>query len=235
MSKSLRLPTAVRFVNKNGALLVFPEAGRKEPRSLWAEFFPRTKMRWEWDDNGDGRVGELWMLRERLSTSNQVIYSKWYRGRATLMSFEVFAAILRLTNPSLPTASGLTSIAREILDLLEEDSPVSTKQLKKMTELRGRSLEATYQKALKELWMRGLIVVYGEVDEGAFPSLAIGSTRVLFEDVWQKACAMSTAQAEKIILENLGEDSLFTKYLRSILKVGAKPSNTTVEPGVTSW
>ena len=61
-------------------MLVFPVNNRKDIASLWNEFFPRKKMRWEWDETGDNNVAELWQLRERLSISNQVVYSKWFRG-----------------------------------------------------------------------------------------------------------------------------------------------------------
>ena len=165
------LRSALSKVNKRGMLLVYPINNKKEPASLWSELYPKSEMRWEWDAGGDDRVSLLWHMRERLSTSDRVIYAKWFRGRATLISFELFASMLKL----LAGGEALLSFqARDILDLLREDSPLSTKALKKMTDLQGRENEKVYVRALKELWMRGLIVGYGEVDEGAFPSLAMG-------------------------------------------------------------
>ncbi len=209
---------ALHFMKNRGMLLVFPQANRKEPASLWAEFFPRTKMRWEWDETGDNRVGELWMLRERLSLSRKVVYSKWFRQRATLIAIDLFPALLKLANPDFPEVRGLSLNAREILDLLDEDSPLSTKQLKKLTGLQGRASEATYQRALKELWDRFLIVAYGEVDEGAFPSLAIGSTRVIFENLWGEAISFSTAEASAVVNERMPEDTSFRKYWQTLNK-----------------
>ncbi|HVK60590.1 MAG TPA: hypothetical protein VM432_03525 [Bdellovibrionales bacterium] len=199
-------------------LLVFPQENRKEPRSLWYEFFPKTKMRWEWDDDGDSRVADLWHLRAKLSTSRKVIYSKWFRGRATVMAFDVFTAMVRVANPNLPRIDGLSFQAREILDLLEEDSPLSTKQLKRMTGLQGRSSEAVYQRSLKELWDRNLIVAFGEVDEGAFPSLAVGATKTLFEDLYLEACEMSVDTAAELLAERLEPGSPFERYWKSLLK-----------------
>lgn len=214
----LTVAKSIQFISKRGLLLVFPQENRKEPASLWSEFFPRKKMRWEWDESGDNRVGELWMLRERLSISRKVVYAKWYRGRATLISMELFPAMLRLANLGFPYASGLSLAAREILDLLEEDSPLSTKQLKKMSGLQGRASEGAYQRALKELWDRMLIVAFGEVDEGAFPSLAIGATQVIFEDLWREAEAISTDQAQTIIDKHMTEGSPFQKYWKTLIK-----------------
>ncbi|RYZ64870.1 MAG: hypothetical protein EOP05_21400 [Proteobacteria bacterium] len=135
----MNVSSAVKHINKKSMLLVFPQENKKEPASLWYEFFPRTKMRWEWDENGDGRVGDLWFLREKLSLSRKVIYAKWFRGRATLISFKLFPAMLKAANPDLPNAPGLSFAAREILDLLEEDSPLSTKQIKRMSGLIERN------------------------------------------------------------------------------------------------
>jgi hypothetical protein len=38
--------------------------------------------------------------------------------------------------------------------------------------------------AMKVLWSRLLIVGTGEVEDGAFPSLAVAATELQFEDIW---------------------------------------------------
>ena len=217
------LRTAIGKVNKRGMLLVFPINNRKEPASLWSEFFPRSEMRWEWDNDGDTRVADLWHLRERLSSSGKVIYSKWFRGRATVISFELCAAMMVLlkTTADLP----VTFQAREVMDLLNEDSPLSTKQLKKQAGLQGRDLEKVYTAALKQLWSRLLIVGFGEVDEGAFPSLAIGSTHVLFEELWQASLQLSEEEARKTVDRFLPKGSSFRKFFDQL--VSQMPQSST--------
>jgi hypothetical protein len=224
----LSLATAIKHVNKQGMLLVFPQANSREPASLWYQFFPRTAMRWEWDSGGDSRVSDLWFLREKLSTSRKVIYSKWFRGRATLTSLDLTGALIRLLNPTFPRIQGLSFTAQEILDVLNEDSPVSTKQLKKLTDLQGKDSESKYQRALKELWSRLLVVVYGEVDEGAFPSIAVGSTQVLFEDVWRQASELNYQDALSTAERLLPSDSPFDKFLKRQLKQNAAKIQTEV-------
>lgn len=209
------LRSAISKVNQRGMLLVYPINNKKEPASLWTEFYPKSEMRWEWDENGDDRVGRLWRLREKLSTSDQVIYAKWFRGRATLISFELFASLLRLLACGEPT---LSFQSRDVLDLLREDSPLSTKALKKMADLQGRENESAYTRALKDLWAKGLIVGYGEVDEGAFPSLAIGATELLFEEVWQQGQSLSREEAEATVERFLPKGSAFRKYFDQVLK-----------------
>lgn len=218
---------AVAALARSGVLLVYPLDNRPEPPSLWSSFYPRTPMRWEWDDDGDDRVATLWHLRAELSGSGKVIYAKWFRGRATFFSREIFAAFLRLLRDGGRPApeggrfaterarlAGLSEDAQRILSALELDSPLSTKQLKAAVDLRGREYESRYERALKELWSRLLIVGYGEVDDGAFPSLAIGATHILFEDLWNEAAELTRDEAWERVSARLPENSLFLKQLQ---------------------
>ncbi|HEX7665364.1 MAG TPA: hypothetical protein VF407_12655 [Polyangiaceae bacterium] len=176
---------AVKLVEKAGFLLVFPIENREEPPSLWHALYPGEKMVWEWDDDGDGRVHDLWHLRAALATSLEVVYVKWFRGRATLLSKDLFRAMLsRLEEKAGGNLQrGISHEAKAILELLEETSPQSTKSIRAQMELGGKPGERVFTKALQELWERFLIVGAGEVDDGAFPSLAIGATHTLFEDL----------------------------------------------------
>ena len=209
--------SAISHINKNGVLLVFPINNAKDPQSLWSEFFPRTKMRWEWDDEGDNKVAGMWMLMKRLSNCDQVVYSKWYRGRATFFSRELFTAMLCIYKSTGELTYGLSRTARELLDALESDSPLSTKELKKITELQGRLNEPQYSRAMKELFSRLLIVAYGEVDDGAFPSLAVGATELLFEKLWLQSSDMSDKDAMKIINQYMPEKSKFRNFLEKTI------------------
>jgi len=207
---------AVRAINQHGMLLVFPAGNLPEPKSLWSVFYPRSKMRWEWDESGDNRVSNLWHMREKLSRSNQVIYAKWFRGRATLFSFELFRALLSVYMRQ-SKFHALSRTAREILTQLEENSPQSTKQIKRQSGLIGRALEPNYNKAMQELWSRMLIVAYGEVEEGAFPSLAIGSTHLLFEDLYLAAQALPPNLAENTLAKYFSRSSLLEKQHQKVL------------------
>lgn len=203
---------AISKINSRGALLVFPINNKKEPASLWSEFYPKSKMRWEWDSDGDDRVGQLWALMKKLSNSGEVVYSKWYQGRATFFSRRLFTALLcqSLNEFNEPH---LSRTAKNLLEALESDSPLSTKQLKQITELRGKDNERFYNRGMKELFSKFLIVAFGEVDDGAFPSLAVGATKNLYEDLLEDARKMKTSDAKKIIDTYLPESNLFRKQL----------------------
>ena len=108
--------SAISKINKKGVLLVFPINNKPESvslPSLWSEFFPKTKMKWEWDEKGDNYVFELWSLMKHLSASGEVVYSKWYQGRATFFSKELFTAMLCLNQKKCKNAGYLFLVVRK--------------------------------------------------------------------------------------------------------------------------
>jgi len=203
---------ALSAIEKRGALLVYPINNRKEPLSLWSELFPRTKMKWEWGDEHHNKVSDLWYLREELSRSRKVVYSKWYQGRATFFSFDVFANLLAYLREGVE----LSRESRLALEVLEADSPLSTKQLKAAVELEGRLLEASYNRALKPLWQRLLIVGFGEFEDSSFPSLGIGASKTLFEDLWENSRKVTPQVAEQALIAKLGMQNPFRKFAAKI-------------------
>lgn len=201
---------AVKAINERGILLVYPLDNRKEPASIWSELYPKTKMRWEWDSEGDNRVANLWMLREELSRSHEVIYMKWYRGRATFFSLELFKAVYKLSRRS--DKNKFTNESHEILEILQMDSPMSTKQIKEAVSLQGKLLEKIYEKSMKSLWQRFDIAAFGEFQDSSFPSLGIGATETLFEDIVVDSLKLSDAAAIKIFHKYFPVDSVWLKF-----------------------
>jgi hypothetical protein len=199
----MNLAAAVRTVEEAGILLVFPNQNRPDPPSLWDKLYPARKMRWDWAETADSRVVDLWSLRERLAESGKVAYGKWYRGRATLFSLSVFRGMLASFSEIAEPTARLSHEARELLEILEDDSPQSTKVLRERADLRGREREGAYTRAMRELWTRLLIVGVGEVADGAFPSLSIGATRLIFEELWdlRKEPKLADARALAAALE----------------------------------
>lgn len=211
MSKS-RLEKSIQAVRNHGWLLVFPLPKIKEPLSLWHVFYPKSVMRWEWDESGDNRVAELWHLRRQIAESHRVIYSKWYRGRATLFSEDIFKRLWVYFAPERALA-GQSGEAREIMDLLEMESPLSTKQIRRGTDLTGKENERRYMASMKELWRTFAIVGVGEVDDGAFPSLAHAATHVVFEELCQAAEREFTFDEAKAWLDSNIQDASFRRAL----------------------
>jgi hypothetical protein len=211
-----KLASAVAKVERDGVLVVFPIDNRPEPPSLWARLHPGAEMRWAWDEGGDPRVVDLWHLRTRLSLSREVVYSKWFRGRATVFARDVFTAMLAGLREGRDLRAGLSAEAAAIMEVLDENSPVATKELRRLTGLQGKLLEGAWGRATTELWSRLLVVGYGEVADGAFPSLAVGATQTLFDDLWDDAGAMDAAEARALLAKRPGAASLFHKHLEKV-------------------
>jgi hypothetical protein len=206
---------SIDAINTRGCLLVYPLSNRADPKSLWSELFPRTQMRWEWNQDGDNRVAELWHIRAELSESGDVVYAKWFQNRATFFSCDVFVNLLAfLGTTSHPLA--LHQNSRTILELLQQDSPQSTKQLKAAAELEGRLLEPTYNRAMKPLWQNLYIVGFGEFADSSFPSLGIGASELLFEELWSKAQDLTPQSAEQYLGTKLGDTNPFLKFARKL-------------------
>ena len=213
------LAKAKAAVDRAGLLLVYPIDKRPDIPSLWSELHPRSKMTWSWDADADPRVAEVWHLRERLAHTHDVAYAKWFRGRATFFSLPVFTAILGRLSKAGNIHAGLPAAANDILDLLRERSPLSTKQVRAEVDLRGKQNEARFTHAMKALWTRLLIVGTGEVPDGAFPSLAFGATELLFEDVWSQRLAIPK-KTDTALTEALKRAPAFQRELeRSIAHV----------------
>lgn len=225
MSRNKTRAQAIKAIETAGILLVFPIKNEREPASLWYALYPNSAMRWDWSEDADERVVDLWHLRTELSRSRAVVYAKWFRGRATFFSRRVFAAMLRglatVPDPRRPEGEGAA-----VYDVLLDDSPQTVRMLRSALGLEGRVNESAFNRALKQLWDRLLAVGFGEVDEGAFPALAIGATKLLFEDLWDEAGALSPDQAHAILAEAFAKPGAgpFKKHYERIVKKSASSS-----------
>jgi hypothetical protein len=169
-------------------------------------------MVWDWNEDGDARVAGLWQLMKQLSDSREVVYSKWYRGRATFFSLELFRAMLRMRSASRDPRHTLSDAGRLILEILENNSPLSTRELKRFAELQGRENDRIYTRAMKELFTSLLIVGFGEIDDGAFPSALVGATELLFGELCRDAERLSVVGARKVVERYMPERSHFRKF-----------------------
>lgn len=212
------LSNAVSLINEQGALLVFPIKGKDSVPSLWKCLYPRSVMKWDWSEEGDDRVANLWHLRAALSDSRKVVYTKWYQNRATFFSFELFTAMLWLATSLSERSKELLPEGRDLLEVLEDDSPIATKQLRQLADLQGKANESAFNRGMRQLWNRLLVVGYGEIDEGGFPSLAVGSSRLLFEDLWDQSLDMPETEREEVISKTLPKDSPFLRQYYKIQK-----------------
>ncbi|MFN9069187.1 MAG: hypothetical protein ACK5V3_18330 [Bdellovibrionales bacterium] len=206
---------AIEAINRDGVILVFPINNKPEPHSLWSELHPNKEMRWDWDVTGDNKVVDLWHLKTELSKTRKVVYSKWFRGRATYFSRDLFAACLRFEREY---PHRLSRDSENLLSTLVSDSPLSTKQLKALTELQGKMFEAQFNRSMKPLWERFKIVAYGEFEDSSFPSLGLAATQTLFEDLLEESDSLTLNEAQFKIKKAMPEGSPFFKFWNQIFK-----------------
>jgi hypothetical protein len=108
--------------------------------------------------------------------------------------------------------SSLSRVARTLFEVLENNSPLSTKELKQAANLQGKSNESAYSRAMKELFTRLLIVGFGEVEDGAFPSAAVGATDLLFGELCREAEEMPLRDAQSVVDRFLPAGSQFRRF-----------------------
>jgi hypothetical protein len=203
---------AIAAINKQGALLVFPIKNRPQVPSLWKVFYPRTPMLWNWSDDGSAKVPRIWHLREELSRSRKVVYTKWYQGRATLLSFDLIRTFLSAVSTLDDPLAGLSEETRKIFLVLQDDSPLPLKEIKARCSEEWSIDPARVEKSLKELWNRLLITGFGEVEAGGFPSLAMGTVSRIFEDLWDESKNIRVKDRSQLLQKLLPEHSVFLKH-----------------------
>lgn len=221
MAKKLTLQTAVTAINQYGALLVFPANNEPLPPSLWSVFHTGKKMDWDWSSDGDSLVPQLWHLRTELAVSNEVVYTKWFQGRATVFSKELFTRILSTYSSKEDPLEGVSDQARIIYSVLMDDSPLPTKELKARVREESDTAMTSFDRSMKELWRRCLVVGYGEVEEGGFPSLAVGVTKNLFEELWDDSLLVSETNRTSQVAALLPAESPFLKAYKRQLRAEA--------------
>ncbi len=209
---------AIKKINEAGILLVYPIKNKDHPSSLWSSIYPRSKMNWSWDGDADSRVAKIWLLMKSLSDCGEVIYTKWYKNRATFISKRLFLNLLAYSNQNRKQIK-LSPVANEIYDSLLSDSPLSTKALKKIIGLVGRDFNSEYEKAMRELYKNFFIVSFGEVNDGAFPSNAVGATQLLFEDLWLESQTIDLVKAKNYIDKFFPEGSDLKTFLDKTFKI----------------
>lgn len=219
-SKSVQLMNrAIEKINDKHLLLVFPITNKKDPNSLWFELFPRTTMSWDWSETSGDKVPLMWQLMKKLSDCRQVVYSKWYQGRATFFSNEFFTHLLAYQKQNIHEELTLTHSEKLILEILTQNSPLSTKELKAESGLKGKLFEAEYSRSLKRLFLYQYIVAYGEVEDGAFPSLAVGATSSIYEDLWNAADEIENQQSLVFLRQVLESSQALNNYFKKQLKI----------------
>ncbi|MEO5668509.1 MAG: hypothetical protein ABIR96_10655 [Bdellovibrionota bacterium] len=179
----LGLKSALDQVERVGRVAIFPEKNKKKNSivSLWEIFYPRTKMKWEWDEAADNRVVKLWWLKNEIAQTQKVLYGRFFGNRPVLVSKKEALKILVTLEPRRHSR-----LASEILSRLEDNSPQTKRMLGRA--LRDDGWEPTkseFEKALLDLQRDFKIVNLGdsEREKGPMPSTEYATLALIFPDV----------------------------------------------------
>jgi hypothetical protein len=92
--------------------------------------------------------------------------------------------------------------------------------------LSGKLLEGAFQRALDELWQRALIVGVREEADGGFPSLAVGPTRHIFEDLWTQGRERAETDEAALMAALDAQKPLRRFYDQSLRKLSSASKRT---------
>ncbi len=145
-------------------------------------------------------------LRGVLPSGRTVFYGKVLQGRPTAVSLELLPYFLALVQRvggkdeymSEYRHGRLTPVAKEIMEVLSESSPVETKGLKLAVVGRARSRSSAFEKAMNELQSRMFIVNVANTYEAAAP--AWETVYKAFGRQLRRARALSADEAREEII-----------------------------------
>lgn len=118
----------------------------------------------------DYAIGVTWRLKDVLPTQRKVYYGKVVAGRPAFISLALLPAFLRLRAPgasyrTLFRRGELSRCAKLVMDALSRHPVAETRQLKLSSGYAQSSRRAEFDRAMKELQERFLVLKVGERDE----------------------------------------------------------------------
>lgn len=157
--------TALRFIKEVGFCFAFSPFGYDLP-CLWVAICGRRNPKFPTRPYHDPNIGLTWDLKDRLPAKKLVYYGKLLKGKPTLVSLEYFPYFFTLIRDAKASgdylvdyrAGSLSRPAKFILDVLHDEGPQDTPDLRAKVGLRSPERTAEFERAMAEL-QRGLWIV----------------------------------------------------------------------------
>jgi len=212
---------ALAFINTVGFCLASRSNGIELP-NLWDAVVEHDST-----SNGDTRqyyLSYAWDIQELIPNHNSVYYGKVFKRKPSIISREFFPYFYALSER---TGAGdeyktefkqgkLSSVAKDMMDILTKGDPISAKELRSALEQKGRGTENGFDRALDELQRKMFICrVVGE--RSKFSSQWAPITKCFAAEV-RKAKKITFDDARQKLLEKYFENQLVTS-IESIQKV----------------
>lgn len=157
--------TALAFVTEVGFCFTLSDFGLPVP-CLWVACCGRRHPRRPVHTHHDPAIGLAWRLKDDLAARRLVYYGKLVRGKPTLVALDLFPAFCRVIRDGrgsgdylLDYRSGtLSRPAATILDVLHEEGPQYTPDLRRRVGLVGARETGRFEAAIGELQRKLWIV-----------------------------------------------------------------------------
>ncbi|MBI3988326.1 MAG: winged helix DNA-binding domain-containing protein [candidate division NC10 bacterium] len=167
--------TALRFIEQVGFCFAFSPFGYDLP-CLWAAIVGKRHPAFPDDPYHDPAIGLTWELKDRLPSKRLVYYGRLLKGKPTLVSlryFPFFFALIRGEKGSGDyladyRAGFLSRPAKTILDILHDEGPLDTPELRAKAGLRSPERTHEYERTMADLQRRLWIVKISERYEPTF-------------------------------------------------------------------
>lgn len=159
---------AERFINTVGFCFAF-KASRSELPCLWHAAAGERTPDYPLHVQNDPYISLVWIAKDQLAAEKKVYYGKALKKRPTFISLEYFPYFYKVINHQRGDhyltdylRGGLSRDARRILDVLNEQSPQITADLKAAAAMANPDKRLAFDSAMAELQSRFYVVKIGE-------------------------------------------------------------------------
>jgi hypothetical protein len=159
---------AETFINTVGFCFAF-KANRSELPCLWHAAAGERNPDYPLHVQNDPYISLVWVAKDQLAAEKKVYYGKALKKRPTFISLKYFPYFYRLITDQRGdhyladyNRGGLSRDARRILDVLNEQSPQITADLKAAAAMANPDKRSAFDAAMAELQSRFYVVKIGE-------------------------------------------------------------------------
>lgn len=171
------------LINEHQIVYVYPHKSKEEV-SIFRLLYPKKEFRWDWSEAADPKLVELWWLKDDLARSKKVVYGRFFKAKPCFVSIKKFQLLLKNT---LVNIDQLNALETFIYELLLENSPQSTRMIKKVYRKLGVEVytRTEWNKAFLGLQKKLLICNLGdsEREHSPMPSTEYAAVEHVFENL----------------------------------------------------
>jgi hypothetical protein len=196
----LTLTEAVKYIDAVGYCMLFPVRNIPLPSLYYAVTRRSLQGEWKWDRYSS----MVWRWKDDLPWRRRAVYTKYFRGRGTLVSLKFLPHFLAVEGSAVRSgdherfyAEGrIRDDCRIIWEALEEHGPLATLELRNVCKMDTKARNIRFKRAILELQSMLVVVHFGaEQETNAWASGRYELTRRAFASQTEAARQISPEQA----------------------------------------